>query len=191
MNRWGSEGPPPEAYSRVTNPERFRPLHDFAITLVTQLCAAFDVEQIGGDGFDGELEVGDLARPGIRLAPRDPRAAPLAFTFTTFPGLKVRAGRWCTAAFPACGCDACDEAADDEALRLREMIDALVAGRFREAVALPSAGDAWQEWEFWSPLRRFSGRLQIDHELGRAMVTEIEGFSIQWAPWRPREPGVR
>ena len=25
--RWGPEGPPPEAYSRVTDAERFRPLH--------------------------------------------------------------------------------------------------------------------------------------------------------------------
>ena len=27
-DRWGIAGPPDEAYSRVTNPERFQPLHD-------------------------------------------------------------------------------------------------------------------------------------------------------------------
>jgi hypothetical protein len=30
MNRWDSERPPPEAYSRFIDPERFRPLHNVA-----------------------------------------------------------------------------------------------------------------------------------------------------------------
>jgi hypothetical protein len=46
MHRWGPDGPPPEAYSRVTNPERFRPLHDFALTLLAQLHGSFDVDRI-------------------------------------------------------------------------------------------------------------------------------------------------
>jgi hypothetical protein len=190
MNRWGLEGPPPEAYSRVTNPERFRPLHDFAQTLLTQLHASFNVEQVRGYGLDSELEVGDLASQSIRLVPDDPKAAPLVATFTTFPGLRVRVGRWCTAVFPACGCDACDEAADDEAIRLRELIDAVVAGRFREGIALPPTGDGWQEWELWSPSRRSSGRLRIDRERAREMLAEIEGSSIEWAPWRRRQASL-
>ena len=141
MNRWGSDGPPPEAYSRVTNPERVRPLHDFALMLLAQLDASFAVDRIEGYGLDSELEVGDLARPSVRLVPRDSKAAPLAVAFTTFPGLKVRAGHWCTAAFPVCGCDACDETASNETARLSEMIDDVVAGRFREAIAMPPVGE--------------------------------------------------
>src|SRR4030095_3373994 len=167
-------GPPPEAYSRLTNPERFRPLHDFALTLLAQLHASFDVDRIEGYGLDSELEVGDLARPSVRLVPRDSKAAPLAMIFTTFPGLRVRAGRWCRAVFPACGCDACDETASDEAIRLAEMIDDVVAGRFRERIAMPPVGDGWQEWELWSPPRRSSSRLQVDRERARAMLTGIE-----------------
>jgi hypothetical protein len=188
MNRWGSEGPPPEAYSRVTNPERFRPLHDLALTLLGQLHATFNVRRIEGYGLDGELEVGDLAHPSIRLVPGDSNAAPLAVTFTTFPGLRVRAGRWCTAAFPECGCDACDESAEDEAARLAQMIDDVVAGRFRERIVLPPEGDGSQEWELWSsPPRRSSGRLQIDRESARAKLADVAGPSIDWVPWTRRD----
>jgi Family of unknown function (DUF6226) len=186
MSRWGSEGPPPEAYSRVTNPERFRPLHDFALTLLAQLHASFDVDRIEGHGLDSELEVGAVARPSVRLVPRDSKAAPVTVTFTTFPGLRVRAGRWCTDAFPGCGCDACDETANDETIRLAEMIDEVVAGRFREGITMSPEGEIWQEWERWSPPRRFSGRLLIDRERARAMLAEVEGSAIEWAPWPRR-----
>jgi len=187
MNRWGPDGPPPEAYSRVTNSERFRSLHDFALTLLAQLHASFDVDRIEGYGLDSELEVGDLARPSVRLIPSDSKAAPLAVTFTTFPGLKVRAGHWCTAAFPACGCDACDETANDETVRLAEMIDDVVAGRFREGIAIPPMGEGWQEWDLWSPSRHSSGRLPIDRERARATLAVTEGSPIEWAPWPQRK----
>jgi hypothetical protein len=183
MNRWGPDGPPPEAYSRVTNSERFRPLHDFALTLLAQLHASFAVDRMEGYGLDTELEVGGLVRPSVRLVPRDAKPAPLAVAFTTFPGLKVRAGRWCTAAFPACGCDACDETANDETVRLAEMIDDVVAGRFREGMAMPPMGEGWLEWERWSPSRRSSGRWPIDRERARAMLAVAERSPIEWAPW--------
>jgi Family of unknown function (DUF6226) len=187
MFRWGPEGPPPEAYSRVTNPERFRPLHDVALTLLEQLHASFNVERVDGYGLDSELEVGDLARPAVTLIPNDSNAAPLTVALTTFPGLKVRVGRWCTDGFPACGCDACDETAATEAGRLQEIIDAVVAGRFREAILLPPSGDGWQEWEMWSPPRRWSGRSQVARERAQAMLAESERFSIDWAPWTRRK----
>ena len=55
------------------------------------------------------------------------------------------------------------------------MVDDVVAGRFREALALSPVGEGWQEWELWSPSRRSSGRLQVDRERARAMLTGIEG----------------
>jgi hypothetical protein len=51
---------------------------------------------------------------------------------------------------------------------------------------MPPVGESWQEWELWSPPRRSSGRLQVDRERARAMLTE--GSSIQWAPWTRRQP---
>jgi hypothetical protein len=43
------EGPPPEAYSRITNPERFEPLLRVAMDQVERLQQRFDVERV--DGF--------------------------------------------------------------------------------------------------------------------------------------------
>ena len=140
-NRWGSEGPPPEAYSRVTNPERFRPLHDVALELLGRLEATFNVERLEGYGLDQEQEKrSDLARSSVKLIPRNPDAAPMVVVFTAFPGLLVRLGQWREEAFPSCGCDACDETADDEATRLAKMVDNVTAGRFREAIGLPLIG---------------------------------------------------
>jgi hypothetical protein len=69
MNHWERYGPAPEAYSRVTNPERFRPLHTFMMDLIGRLEATFDVERLEGYGLDDELEKGDLVRRSVRLVP--------------------------------------------------------------------------------------------------------------------------
>src|SRR2546421_235902 len=43
-DRWGPDGPPPEAYSRVTNPERFAPVVEAADVLVATLLRDYDVD---------------------------------------------------------------------------------------------------------------------------------------------------
>lgn len=141
--------PPDEAYSRVTNPERFRPLHDAMLEMLNALEARFDVEREQGYGLDDELEDTErnrvtLARPTIALKPTDPEAASVTIVFTDLPGLHIRFGRWFTDSFPSCGCDACDESAEGEIERATELIDSVTSGGFREAVihsprSLPSA----------------------------------------------------
>lgn len=186
MNRWGPEGPPPEAYSRVTNPERFRPLHSFMVGVISRLEADYDVERLDGYGLDDELERADLVRPSIKLLPRDPGAAPIVVAFTAFPGLVVRVGRWHTDRFPSCGCDACDETADGEAARVTQMVDDVTAGRFREAIWVPLVGDAWQESEFWSPCGRSSSRTAVDRSQARQLLAGSDCLRFEWRPW-PRE----
>ena len=94
-SRWGREGPPEDAYGRVTNPERFGPLHDAALEMIGRLEDGFEVERTEGYGLDEELESKrGLARPSIKLSPTDPEAAPVTVVFTDFPGLFVRFGRW-------------------------------------------------------------------------------------------------
>ena len=187
-NRWGSEGPPPEAYSRVTNPERFRPLHDVALELLGRLEATFNVERLEGYGLDQEQEKrSDLARSSVKLIPRNPDAAPMVVVFTAFPGLLVRLGQWREEAFPSCGCDACDETADDEATRLAKMVDNVTAGRFREAIGLPLIGRAWQEsklWspeesKFWLPRGRSSSRFRIDRSCARQVLRASDRSSFE------------
>ena len=142
---WGPEGPPDEAYSRVTNPERFQPLHEAALSLVDHLVSDFDVEITEGSevGIMGISE-DELARPSITLTPNDTACAPITVAFTHFPGVKVRFGKWKDEPFPDCGCDACDEDADGEIEGMTEMFDSVIAGEFMEAVRIPRfLGDGW------------------------------------------------
>jgi hypothetical protein len=186
-HRWGAEGPPLEAYSRVTNPERFASLHDVAAELLDQLELEFDAERADGYGLDPELEEGcKLARPSVTLVPRDVGAAPIVVTFSAFPGVRVRFGRWYMTAFPTCGCDACDETAESETERLRSLIDNLTAGRFREAIRIPTDGAAWEESEFWSVDGRCAQGSQLDRARARQLVAARVRSSYDWRPWPRR-----
>ena len=181
--RWGPEGPPPEAYSRVTNPERFAPLHGFALELLDRLETDFDVERTEAYGLDPEVEIAELARPSIRLVPRHDDAAPIFVAFSTFPGLRVKVGRWYTTGFPSCGCDACDETADDEAERLASIVDDVTAGRFHEAIRLPLLGKAWHETEFWSAHGSHSSKGRLDRARARQMLAGSDLSAFEWRPW--------
>lgn len=188
-SRWGIEGPPPEAYSRVTQPERFELLHSWAIDLLGRLEEGFEVDRTEGYGLDAELERAVVVRPTVRLVPTIEGAAPIAVTFTSFPGLGVRFGVWHREAFPSCGCDACDETAEGEFARLVGMCHNMTSGRFRETINLPVVGSAWQEHESWgSDGSRSSGRGRLDRSQARAMIAEGGGSSFAWLPWKPKKP---
>ena len=63
-DKWGIEGAPKEAYSRVTNPERFQPLHDAATELLDRLEREFAVERLEGRDADD-----DWAGKALRVLP--------------------------------------------------------------------------------------------------------------------------
>jgi hypothetical protein len=185
-NRWGAAGPPLEAYSRVTDPERFGSLHRVAAELLDRLEREFVAERAEGYGLDPELEQGiKPARPSVNLVPRDAGAAPIVIAFSDFPGIVVRFGRWCTAAFPTCGCDACDETAESEIERLKSMIDNLTAGRFREAIRFSPEGTPWQEWEFGSDRGRCA-KSRLEPDRARQLVAAGERSLYEWGPWPKR-----
>jgi hypothetical protein len=132
--RW--EGSPPEdAYSRISYPERFAPLHAVADALIDWLQETFDVS------VDESPEVAsDLLRPpedvvrAVRIVPSDKRAAGLSFVLTGFPGVYLHAGALHDFHFPVCGCDACDEGvlelADDLEWTVRTVVQGGYAERF-------------------------------------------------------------
>ncbi len=187
----GEAGPPPDpAYSRVTNAERFRPLHTAMLEIIGHLENDYDVERTEGHGLDAELERGlDPARPQVRLNPRDPDAAPIAVAFSTFPGLNVRLGRWYCEPFPSCGCDACDESAEVEIERLNEMVDDVVAGRFYEAVRRPLIsfrGSGWRETKFWSAVGKRTNRARVEGFRARGMTGGRRRLDLNWKTWRRR-----
>ncbi len=189
-DRWGIEGPPAEAYSRVTNPERFQPLHGAATELLDRLEREFAVERLEGPDADDELGRKSLARPAIRLTPHDPKAAPIVVAFSEFPGLHVRFGSWRTEPFPVCGCDACDETADGEIGKMTEMVEAVVSGGYRDAIRVPLLlGGGWRESEF-----RFndghSGFSRSRSRVSRSRALEMTGgephVTLDWKPWPRR-----
>jgi len=186
-HRWGAAGPPLEAYSRVTNPERFASLHDAAAELLDRLEREFEAERRVAYGLDPELEQGcNLSRPSVALRPRDIGAAPLVVAFSDFPGLRVRFGRWYVVAFPTCGCDACDETAERETERLRSLIDNMTAGHFREAIRVRADGTEWKESEFWSTGGRCPEELRLDQTRTRKLLDGGDRSSYEWGPWLRR-----
>ena len=194
-DRWGIEGPPEEAYSRVTNPERFQPLHAAATELLDRLERAFAVERLEGSDADDELGRESLARPAIGLTPHDPQAAPIAVAFTEFPGLHVRFGSWRTDRFPDCGCDACDETAGGSIEQMTEIVETVVSGGFREAIRTPLLlGDGWLESAFrfhgdYGGFRSSRGRV------ARSRALEMTGgerlVTLEWQPWPPTQHNRR
>ena len=192
-DQWEPKNPPDEAYSRVTNPERFEPLHSAIMEMIATMEQTFDVHRAEGYGLDEELEQKRaLARPSVRLTPADSNAAPITVAFTDFPGLFVRFGRWFTEPFPSCGCDACDESAPVEIERLTELVDIVTAGGFREAVKCPKgplAGDGWLESEFRSPETRRSHKSRINRPRALQMSEGTRHLKLNWHPWpRPQPP---
>jgi len=147
---WGMEGPPEEAYSRVTEPERFMPMQQWALELVARLEHEYEVTREEGESMDAQLGGLSLSRPTIKLTPLDDSCAPVTIALTNFPSLAVRVGRWGTDRFPSCGCDACDEMPDEEFERFEELLDDVVAGRFRESLSLGPDGEGWSRNQNWS-----------------------------------------
>jgi len=166
------DGPPDhDAYERVTNPERFRPVHGAADALVTRLESDYQVERNGGDdaGYEGVTRQVELV-PSV--------GAPLVVRWNDFPGISVRYGRWHDEHFPQCGCDACDEQPEELIRDLERKIAAVVRGRFTEAVVTDSEG-TWLTFEFRYEGGRScgKGRLRQGHPLRN------EPGEIIWPAW--------
>ena len=182
----GPREPLDEAYSRVTNPERFGPLHEWALETVARLNSEYEITLEEGMGLDNELERGPLARPTVKLTPLQDSGAPVTIAFTDFPGLEVRVGRWAIHVFPSCGCDACDEMPEEEFERLTAMLGNVVAGRFRESMGLDPEGTGWSTCEFWNGEGRSSGG---SVQSGRKAALILGGNAeivLEWMPWQPR-----
>nr|WP_281282350.1 DUF6226 family protein [Rhodococcus oryzae] len=177
------DSPPPDAYDRVTNPERFAVLHPAARAMVEDLERRFDVQVERGEGGGGYIKTGATLTEYIRLVPTDPAAAPLVIGFTNFPGIFLRVGAWAEMALPACGCDACNDDPADLLEKLDEYVAATAAGALTERITV--APDPWLEtqWEGdgWSSGNRGS----LSHDALR----ELRDHPIQpppggrWNPW--------
>jgi hypothetical protein len=184
--------PPPEAYSRATNPERLRPLHGYALDVLGRLQATYDVTASAAfELLPGGMQPFEHARPPVTLTPTAPAAAPLSVAFTTFPSLLVRAGRWYCTAFPVCGCDACGGSAEEEVWRLDELVGDVLAGHFREEVRLPMFGGARLSHAFGRRAARDGSHTAAWSAISRDLArTLVDGGArrVEWQPWPHRNP---
>ena len=180
---WSGDGPPEEAYSRVTEPERFGPLHDWALATVARLQRDYDVDRAEGENMDPYLERSPLSRPTIKLTPVQDSGAPITIAFTDFPGLAVRAGRWFTEWYPSCGCDACDEMPERAFQDFTELLDCVVTVGFRESLYVPRRGDGWITREFRSDECQRSGGSRISRDRALAILDGQNQIALEWTPW--------
>ncbi|HEX7131604.1 MAG TPA: DUF6226 family protein [Iamia sp.] len=116
--------PPEEAYSRVSDPERYLSLHAVADDLVTALVAEGTVEA-GAVEVEGRWRGGVLR--AVELRPLAGGGTPVTVITTGF-GVVVRGGTARERGFPVCGCDACDESPGYLADELGTVLRALVGG---------------------------------------------------------------
>ena len=182
---WGPEGPPDEAYSRVTEPERFLPLLHWSLELLSRLESDYDVSREEGYRLDSELKRTPPTRPTVRLTPRQDSSAPVVVAFNDQPGIYVRFGRFLIEPFPDCACDACDECAEGEFQNFKETVEAVVSGQFREWFRLQPDGTGQLGREFWSDDLHRRGWSRVE----RGNVSNYaggRGHVWDWAPW-PRK----
>jgi hypothetical protein len=186
----------PEAYSRMSNPERFRPIQHAGLQLIEQLEREFSVDRFDGADLPRQLETVTTDRPTILLSPVSRNAAPLLFVFTTLPGVLLRFGRYPIAAFPTCGCDACGALPNPEIDRMKSLVADVVAGRFHESIRVGLTGRPVCSWALWSASGRQSGSWEVDRTLLRE-TAKINGSAtgisrlwpfgrrtdVEWAPW--------
>jgi hypothetical protein len=180
----------PEAYSRVTNPERFLPLHTLALALLDRLTLEYDVIRTDAFTLMPNMTPFEQPHPPVTLTPIASEAAPIAIAFTTFPSLVVRYGKWLAMGFPVCGCDACAATAEREGERLQQLVGDVVAGRFREELRVPLFGRPELHWSFGDIARAghlSEGGQNISRDEARMLHTGGPRRML-WRPWPRRGP---
>ncbi|HJP80460.1 MAG TPA: DUF6226 family protein [Pseudonocardiaceae bacterium] len=179
-----TDSTPEGAYRRVTNPDRFGPLHEIARRHLGQLEARYDVVR---QTFTEADPHGSAPAAGVRLVPRDAAAAPLAVVFDAFPGVLVRCGRQDADGvhLPRCGCDACAESVVDCAEEFAGLIDATISGSFGERL-IQDDGAWWHEEWYRTPTWSGGGRSRLETDQLAVLRKAVPAGGSAWAPWTER-----
>jgi hypothetical protein len=166
------EEPPPEAYGRVTNPERYVVVQEAAAVLLDQLEQTYLVRR-SEPNPDPDLVTRYGASHAVRLDPENDEAGPLVCTFSAFPGVMLTLGGGYEQAFPSCGCDACNEDPDRVVEELQRTSELMAQGALVEAV----------EGNFYSfRIGGLSGTTVISDDDPRRMLPRFRS----WTAWSQR-----
>lgn len=179
------DSPRDEEYSRVTDPARYRIVHQrataWAEAAEALLGATYEAVPIP-DGDDAPTSWRVPVASSWRLASPRPGTIPLHLHATASPqptgmltGLVVAVGRpgFDLELIPDCGCDACDWGSDGLLEQVDELIAAVLTGELRAA----KGGDSRHEWS----------SLELpDHSGRRTTPTSDPGRE----PWSERWEGV-
>lgn len=191
-NRWGTDSPPEETYSVVSNPERFAPLHRVAEALIGHLTATYDVlvEEDLSVAADVDALAGDGVVRAARLTPRVADAAALTVVLLDDHSVLVHAGLLHDFPFPGCGCDACDATWRSEADGLEDLVLGVAEGHYGERVTRWPR--PWMQYSLAGPHGRVSSGGQVANRIprhrrsaARAALRRLDGRP--WRPW-PRRP---
>ncbi|BCJ52791.1 hypothetical protein Asp14428_42660 [Actinoplanes sp. NBRC 14428] len=182
----GKGGPDPHRALRATGRGRFQVLHDAAERLLDELTERYVADRREAKEPLGPETGAEIVRT-VRVVPRHPAAGPVAITFTDFPGIVLRLGRWFVEPLPACGCDACGEDADELVEVLRARVAAHIEGGLWERVRRGVTG-SWCETRLIAPGFRMSRQVALDNREARAARREGFAAAVQWAPWPLRPP---
>lgn len=184
-DRWGGDSPPDDSYSVTSNLERFAPLHVVAEALIRYLSATYDVEISEDRAFAADLmhERRDVLR-AVRLRPRERDAATLTFVFTSFPSVIIHAGLLHDFLYPVCGCDACDEAWENQADEMEWQVDAVVTGTYREYLRPgPWVGMSLESADGNRKTGAESSATDPPSERVVESVGRLDALAGPWLPW--------
>lgn len=185
-HRWDGASPPEDAYSRVSNLQRFTPLRAVADALVEWLQNTFDVTtEEAPDVAADLLHPPDRFIRAIRVVPGGPNMAPLTFVLTQFPGVYLHAGLLHDFHFPVCGCDACDDDARSVAEELEWTVHTVVSGGYSER--LDPWPSNWIEYRLDEPgVQSRSGRTRTNDLPGERMKVARTALARtgSWLPWQ-------
>jgi hypothetical protein len=192
-SQWGEAGPPDDAYSVDSHPERFAPLHDVADAIITDLVRVHDVTVEDDPGTASDLlhPFPDVVR-AVRLTPALPDSSPLTFVFTGYPGVALHAGLVTDFHYPVCGCDACDETWPSVADEVEWQAFAVARGRFHETWQggrSPRVGFALHAADGSRGMSGDSVATELPAALRVTAEERLGGRSILWQPWPRRQLG--
>lgn len=208
-HRW-THGPPDDSYSVTEHLERFAPLHTVGTALIEHLISNYEVTSEEGyhvtNGLLNAPKPDEVVRV-VRLTPLTDGGAPIVFILTGFPGVRLFAGGFFTAAYPSCGCNACDENWIEAADELEWQTLAIVGGGLTEEVSEPRRPKWSVDWKhgfvqgmgkaILHRLRAIDGSIEHSGEYsvddvpadvlaqGRARLEELAEVSPEgnWRPW--------